>query len=245
MPVDYNAISQIYDAVRRADLDLVNALCAEVRLDNTSHVLDLGCGTGNYTDLLQRVTGAVVCGVEPSAGMLEKAQQKNPVLVLKQGDAAHIPFEAAQFDLVYMTDVIHHVPDLGAMFAEIRRVIKPGGKVCIATQSHAQIARRPIAHFFPGTVRVDQGRYPDIPAIVAAAQPFTLLKTDIHFADQPVELGADFVELVRKKGYSMLHLISAAEYESGLRTLETETAAGPITARAAGETFVWLSYLAL
>jgi SAM-dependent methyltransferase len=242
MPVNYDQISQVYDAVRRADVELVEAFRREVPLDEPVRVLDLGCGTGNYADLVQRATGAVVCGVEPSAGMLEKARQKNAALVLKQGNAASIPFEKAQLDFVYMTDVIHHVPDLRAMFAEIRRVLRPEGKICIVTQSHAQIALRPIARFFPGTVQVDQSRYPDIPAIIGAAQAcgFALLREETLFADQPVVLGADFLELVRNKGYSMLHVIPKAEYKAGLRTLETQIASGPITATQAGETLVWL-----
>lgn len=242
MPVDYNAISQIYDDVRRADVDLINRFAEEIPLDSSARVLDIGCGTGNYTDLVQRVTGAAVCGVEPSAGMIVRAVQKNPALVLRQGDAAHIPFEAAAFSFVYMTDVIHHVPDLEAMFAEIGRVLRPDGKVCIVTQSHAQIAARPIARFFPGTVRVDQARYPDIPRIVAAAaaRGFAALKTQTAGVGEPVDLGAAYLELVRKKGYSMLHLIAEDEYAAGVRLLEVRLADGPITLPAAGDTLVWL-----
>ncbi len=243
MQVDYDAISQIYDDVRRADVVLINAFAREITLDADTHVLDIGCGTGNHTDLVQRLTGATVYGVEPSAGMRAKAAAKNPALILAQGDAAHIPFDAATFDFAYMTDVIHHVPDLGAMFAEIRRVLKPGGKFCIVTQSHAQVAARPIARFFPGTVRVDQARYPDIPQIidVAAAHTFTALKNEVLGAGDQVELGPAFLELVCKKGYSMLHLITEDEYAAGLRDLEAQLAGGPIAAAAAGETLVWLS----
>lgn len=242
MPVDYDTISQVYDDVRRADVDLINAFMQEVRLDASAQVLDIGCGTGNYTDLVQRFTGATVCGVEPSEGMISKAAAKNLHLILKIGDAAHLPFDAARFDFAYMTDVIHHVPDLRAMFAEIRRVLKPGGKVCIVTQSHAQIAARPIARFFPGTIRVDQARYPDIPAIIAAAAGFTASPTAVLFEGEPVELDAAFLELVRKKGYSMLHLITETEYETGLQALESALAQRPmLIAHGAGETLVWLT----
>jgi len=242
MLVDYNAISQVYDDVRRADVDLINAFAQDVTLSASAHILDIGCGTGNYTDLVQRLTGATVYGVEPSAGMIARARRKNSALVLKQGDAAHLPFEAGLFQFVYMTVVIHHVPDIGAMFAEIRRVLRPDGRVCIVTQSHAQIAVRPIARFFPATVRVDQSRYPDIPQIAAAAEAHGCLslKTQGLWEGDPVELGDDFLALVQKKGYSMLHLISDDEYAAGLRDLETQLAHGPITLPSAGNTLVWL-----
>jgi hypothetical protein len=127
------------------------------------------------------------------------------------------------------------------MFSEIRRILKPQGKVCIYTQSHRQIEVRPIAQFFPGTVRVDQRRYPDIDKVIAAAQfgNLTYRKQEILFEGEPIELGADYLELVRKKGWSMLHLLSEEEYRTGLRKLEEALQNGPVQARLAGETLIW------
>ncbi len=240
--VNYDAISRIYDDVRAADVDLLNQFFAEVEIGPVTCILDIGCGTGNHTDILQRISGARVSGVEPSAGMLDKARAKNSAVDFQQGDAAHIPFDSASFDFAYMTDVIHHVPDIGAMFREITRVLRPGGKLCIATQSHDQIGRRPIVRFFPGTAAVDRARYPDIDVIIRAGEGGRLrfLKTAVLYENQPVLLGDLFLELARKKGYSMLHLITADEYEAGLRALEAALAKGPIEARAAGETLVWM-----
>ena len=57
---------------------------------------------------------------------------------------------------------------------------------------------------------------------------------------QAVELGADFLELVRKKGYSMLHLIPEEGYQRGLKQLEDTLEHGTIHAQKAGYTLVWL-----
>ncbi|MFC1878580.1 class I SAM-dependent methyltransferase [Chloroflexota bacterium] len=240
--VDYNTISKIYDDVRQSDLAIVERFIAETSLGGEFKALDIGCGTGNYTDLFQKLTGATVYGVEPSAGMLRQAHQKNDQITFCQGRADAIPFDDCIFDFVFMTDVIHHVPDIDAMFAEIRRILKPSGKLCISTQSHAQIVARPIAAFFPATVRVDQGRYPDIPEILAAARPhaFGFIKDEILFAGQETLLDQNYLELVWKKGYSMLHLISAAEYQAGLTALKTALREGPFYLKAAGETLLWL-----
>ncbi len=240
--VDYDAISRVYDDVRRADVELINSFAEEINLTPATRVLDLGCGTGNHTDVVQRITRAQVCGVEPSAGMIEKARQKNSTIDFRAGEAAHIPFEDASFHFIYMTDVIHHVPDIDAMFGEIQRVLRPGGKLCIVTQSHDQIARRAIARFFPGTVAVDQARYPDLPQITQAAEAHGLvnLKAVALYEGGELTLDARYVELVRKKGYSMLHLISAEEYTAGLRALERMLAEGPVTLPTAGETLVWV-----
>lgn len=240
--INYNAISHIYDDVRQADLELLNHFIQEATLTADSHILDIGCGTANYTDLLQKLTRAHLYGLDPSEGMLSKARPKNSAILFRQGQAGAIPFADGLFDLVYMTDVIHHVPEIGTMFAEIYRVLRQGGQVCIVTQSHEQIAQRPIVHFFPGTVQADRARYPDIAQIVAGAAEHGLSfdKRSILFAGDEVGIDAHFIELVKKKGYSMLHLIPDQEYEQGVRQLEAALQQGPFKARAAGITLVWL-----
>ena len=120
-------------------------------------------------------------------------------------------------------------------------MLKPGSWTCIVTQSHQQIAARPIAQFFPGTVVADQQRYPDIPAIIQAGQQAGLAfaGTDLLGVGDAILLGQPFLELVGKKGYSMLHLISQEEYARGLQALEQRLQAGPFKAKAVGASLVW------
>lgn len=245
-PVNYNEISKIYDDVREGDIILINHFLQEISHADKLKVLDIGCGTGNYTDLFQRVTqskGYRVYGIEPSEGMIDKARKKNNHIVFQQATAENIPAEDGFFDFIFMTDVIHHIPDICKMFSEIHRILKQQGKACIVTQSHRQIEARPIAQFFPGTVRVDRERYPDIHEIITAAQSGGLihLKQEILFEGEAMELGVDYLELVRKKGYSMLHLLNEREYQTGLSTLENALQNGPVKARSAGETLVWFT----
>lgn len=240
--VDYNEISRVYDDVRRADIELINAFLQEVDIHASMNILDLGCGTGNNTDLLRNITQANVCGIDPSEGMLSKARQKNQTIIFKRGEAERIPFEDEYFDFVYMTDVIHHVRDIRQMFSEICRVLKKNGKVCIVTQSHRQIENRPIVQFFPSTAIVDKERYPDIPGILAAAAEESLkwIKSTVLSENEEFEIDASYLELVRKKGYSMLHLISDEEYNHGLMNLEKRLKDGNIKSKLSGTTLVWL-----
>jgi SAM-dependent methyltransferase len=241
-PFDYNELSKTYDDVREGDLALVQRLIRVLPSRTDTCVLDIGCGTGNHTDLLQKLTGVQVYGIEPSEGMLEKARGKNPEITFKPGSADNIPFDDGFFDFVYMTDVVHHVPDIKAMFAEIWRVLNKGGKGCIVTQSHRQIEERPIAQYFPSTARVDKERYPDIPELIetATAQGFTDVKGEI-LSEKPIQLDASYLELARKKGYSMLHLIADEEYQAGLRKLEQAMQTGPVIVQPSGETLVWFA----
>ena len=239
-PVDYDKLSRNYDDVRRSDVELIQHFIGELDLYESVNVLDVGCGTGNHLDAFQKMSDSDFYGVEPSAGMRQKAMDKNPNLIIKEGSAYDIPFADDFFDFIYMTDVIHHVNDYERMFREFSRVSKIKGRICIVTQSHPQIERRPIAKFFPETVQVDQQRYPTIDEIVQSAGHFKLLKVDTIHEQTTTTLGANFLELVRKKGYSMLHLISDSAFERGLQHLESEFQHGEIEATNAGNTLVWL-----
>jgi SAM-dependent methyltransferase len=240
--VNYDEISRVYDQVRGVDRAVIEAFVNGVALDAACAVLDIGCGTGNYTDAMQRVTPARITGLDRSEGMLTQARAKNGAIDFRQGDAQQMPFAAASFDFVYMTDVIHHVPDIARLFAEIGRVLRPGGKACIVTQSHAQIERRPIAQFFPGVVAVDKARYPDIPQIVAAAaaQGLAFTRAERLGEGEPAVYGQPFLEAVRACGYSMLHLIADEEYAAGLAQVEARLRQGDLVVHKAGKTLVWL-----
>lgn len=241
MQVNYNDISKKYDDVRSADLELINRFLKMTIINKNTKILDFGCGTGNYADKLQRITGARVYGVEPSEGMREKARQKNASLSIMEGNHDNIPFEEKFFDFIYMTDVIHHVPDINRMFEEINRVLVDEGKLCICTQSHKQIDNRFYVKYFPSTATVDKKRYPDLDVIKATGEKngFRHLKNVIMSEDDIINVGVDFVELVRNKGYSMFHLIPEEEYEKGLSKLEEDMNKNGLVVKLPGESLVW------
>jgi len=240
--VNYNEISQVYDQVRAVDRAIIECFLQGIALDESSTILDIGCGTGNYTHVMQQITRAHVYGLDQAEGMLAKAQRKNPNIDFRQGDAQQLPYADARFDFVYMTDVIHHVPDIHRLFAEVRRVLKPNGTACIVTQSYTQIERRPIARFFPTTVAADKARYPDIPEIVAAGemQGLALVRIETSGEDEPTVYGRRFLEQVRARGYSMLHLITDEEYARGMAQVTAQLSQGDLVVHKAGKTLVWL-----
>ncbi len=109
------------ESVRRcvSDVDLNGAV-----------VLDIGCGVGG-ADLVLSGMGARVTGIDIEAGLLERArrraQQAEIEVVYRLVEPGPLPFDARSFDHVFTHAAIIHVPDKAAMFAEILRVLRPGG----------------------------------------------------------------------------------------------------------------------
>ncbi len=243
MSVDYEILSKDYDLTRGINIDTVKRIVTKAKLNENSYVLDFGCGTGNYTCAVKRVTGARVYGVEPSDGMREKAVVKDSTIEFKKGDHTCVPFADSFFDLIYMTDVIHHIPDINAMFKEFNRVLKSGGLVCVLTESHEQIETRFWSPYFPGTVTAEKNRYPSIREIIKAASlyGFGLNEEEITDKPQKIKIPADFVRLTENKGYSMFRLISETEFNEGLARLKQDSENETEIETTHGETLLWFT----
>jgi ubiquinone/menaquinone biosynthesis C-methylase UbiE len=95
-------------------------------------VLDCGCGAGEYVRaLLER--GADAWGVELDASKLASATARDEALAarLSQGDLEALAFPDQSFDLALANEALEHVPDDRAALAEMRRVLRPGGRLLV------------------------------------------------------------------------------------------------------------------
>jgi ubiquinone/menaquinone biosynthesis C-methylase UbiE len=95
--------------------------------------LDLGSGTGRMTPSLASTFGGPAHGVEPSDKMRAQAlaHAVHPAVTYAAGSAEHIPLPAASCDAALLFFVWHHVVDHQAAARELRRVVKPGGKLFV------------------------------------------------------------------------------------------------------------------
>jgi SAM-dependent methyltransferase len=133
----YNSFAEAYSA--QSETSLFNGyytLPAVVDLAGEvagRRILDAGCGSGPIAAAL-RDRGATVTGFDSSAGMLELARRRlGPDADLHLADlSGPLPFPDAAYDDVIAALVLHYLQDWTAPPAELRRVLKPGGRLIAA-----------------------------------------------------------------------------------------------------------------
>jgi SAM-dependent methyltransferase len=105
----------------------------QLGLEPGSVVLDIGCADGRGTVRIADY-GYVVIGVELLESLLDslRAGSETRDLIACRGDATSLPMPDASVDGVALIEVLEHIPETAATLAEIRRVVRPGGRVCIA-----------------------------------------------------------------------------------------------------------------
>jgi ubiquinone/menaquinone biosynthesis C-methylase UbiE len=125
---DGHAAADTYDAFTPAANDrLIDAFVALSGLPPASRVVDLGCGSGVFTRVLQR-RGYRCCGADLSPKLIEAARAKFRDVEFVEGDAEQLPFADASFDGVLLSGLVHHLPDPFRCAAEVFRILRPGGR---------------------------------------------------------------------------------------------------------------------
>lgn len=120
------------------------------RLEPGASVLDVGCGTGTLAIAAKRRVGAEgsVYGIDASPEMLArangKARKAGVDVVFTNGLAESLPFPDSRFDVVLSTVMLHHLPRTARQLGvrEMRRVLKPGGRLLVVDFADAAGTRR-------------------------------------------------------------------------------------------------------
>src|SRR5262245_18674987 len=143
-------------------------------LEPGESVLDVGCGTGSLAIAAKRLVGpaGTVMGIDASPEMLARAEKKaakaEAEVVFKQAAAQALPFPDAQFDAVLSTVMFHHLPQNAReqCAQEMRRVLKPGGRVLVVDFTAARREQKGLLHGFH---RHGHVKLSDLVAILEAA----------------------------------------------------------------------------
>jgi ubiquinone/menaquinone biosynthesis C-methylase UbiE len=158
--MDYDAtdIPESYDRGRDHGPEVrrlwMNALSSNLRDRAVQTILDLGCGTGRFTEDLAVRFDAEVVGIDPSRKMLEQAKRKrkHSRVRYQMGRAEEIPLKNNCVDLIFISMVFHHFDNPTLAVRECRRVLRHAGTAFLRAGTQERISAYPYVQFFPESV---------------------------------------------------------------------------------------------
>jgi len=219
--VDYDKQAASYDRGRTMPPEGIAAWMVAARRHVTgdvSRVLDLGAGTGRFSDHLAQTFDANVIAVEPSKEMRDRAAAKAfPRVAVIGGAAEHIPLATESCDVGWLSNVIHHFDDIPAAARELRRVVN--GPVILRGALGGRYYDLSLYRFFPDSSEV-VGSMPTVPEIVDAFERAGFASYLLERVEQMTARSyADAYEATKARADTALELISDEAFERGLEQL--------------------------
>jgi demethylmenaquinone methyltransferase / 2-methoxy-6-polyprenyl-1,4-benzoquinol methylase len=180
----FDAIAPRYDLVNRVmtfrmDVGWRRQAADSLRLAPRSRVLDLACGTGDFCREIER-RGYVAIGVDLSYGMLASARTSAPLV---HGDCLRLPVPDRSVDGVTCGFALRNFVDLDAFFAELGRVLRPGGRVALleVAEPPNRIMRWGHGIYFGKVV-------PRIGGLLSDASAYRYLPRSVEYLPPPEEM---------------------------------------------------------
>jgi ubiquinone/menaquinone biosynthesis C-methylase UbiE len=185
-----------------------------------SLVIDLGCGTGRFSEILAAHFGVQVVGIDPSLKMLDQARRKPTIgnVAYWQGLAEALPLRDGCADLVFMSMVYHHLSDQITVACEFHPVLRQGGYTCI--RNGTRESDFPHKHFFPALRTLIDSDLPsrrDIETVFAAGGFTPVMHqvvTQVTATDWP-----SFIEKSAIRADSFLARLSDDDFQQGMVAL--------------------------
>ena len=183
----FDRIAPVYDAMNRVMTAGLDRRWRRETVRETvspgDRVLDAACGTGDLAIEASR-KGARVVGLDFSEAMLERARRKAPQLEWVQGDLLALPYGEGEFDAATVGFGIRNVADLEAGLRELRRVLRPGGRVGILEITRPRGALRVFYSLWFDRVVPLLGR------VLPGGEAYTYLPASVRRFPGPEELAA-------------------------------------------------------
>jgi demethylmenaquinone methyltransferase / 2-methoxy-6-polyprenyl-1,4-benzoquinol methylase len=211
----FDRIAPVYDVMNRvmtAGLDQRwRRLTAAAVVHPGDRVLDACCGTGDLAVAAAREGGRVT-GLDFSERMLERARRKAPALEWVEGDLLALPFADGSFAAATVGFGIRNVDDLERGLAELRRVLRPGGRLGILEITQPRGALRPFYRLWFDRIVPLLGR------VLPGGSAYTYLPASVRRFPGPDELA----RMLEDKGFSDVRYRTFA---AGIVALHTGEAA--------------------
>ncbi|MEA2291243.1 MAG: hypothetical protein QOF17_263 [Solirubrobacteraceae bacterium] len=161
---DYSRQAETYDTTRSASPSVLAPLRLALEGAPGRGLLDVGGGTGNYA-LALRYEGWDPLVLDRSAAMLERARAKG--LRTLEADAQSLPLPDGAADAAIAVHMLHHVDDQPRALAELRRVLRPGGRLAIVFYAHEDLESLWLSDYFPSTREWMRRSHPPVADVLA------------------------------------------------------------------------------
>jgi ubiquinone/menaquinone biosynthesis C-methylase UbiE len=183
---DNLASSQEYNVFTdEANNKIIHTLETLLALAPGARLLDLGCGSGIFTQLLQ-ARGYDCVGLDLSQKLLQLGKQETPAIHYVQADVEALPFASGSVDFVILSCLVHHLPNPQRCAEEVFRVLKPNGKFVAFDPNRLNpfmyLYRDRTSPFY-SSKGVTENERPVIPTQVRNIFERVGLKANSHFVD--------------------------------------------------------------
>ena len=192
----FDRIAPVYDLMNRVMTAGLDRRWRQVTVEQVvrpgDRVLDACCGTGDLAIAAQRGGAGIVVGLDFAERMLEVARRKEPAIEWVRGDVLALPFDDASFDAATVGFGVRNVDDLEAGLRELRRVLRPGGRLGILEITTPRGVLAPFYRLWFDRV------IPLLGKVLPGGDAYTYLPASVRRFPAPDELAA----LLRRCGFA-------------------------------------------
>lgn len=226
--MDYDAtdIASTYDQGRNHGPEFLelwmNVVATHVKDEDIKTILDLGCGTGRFTEALRARFDAKVVGIDPSEKMLAQARSKQSDgrIQYELGRAESIPLADNSVDLIFMSMIFHHFATPGLAALECRRVLRDGGTALVRTGTRERISSYPYVDFFPQSRPILEDVLSTSTFIREVFEAAGFQMVTLELVTQEIAPGyAAYAEKLAAGADSVLARLSQRDFDAGMKAL--------------------------
>ena len=205
----------------------MNVVSSHVEGQRINTILDLGCGTGRFSEALAVRFDAEVIGVDPSKKMLEQARGKRRDRRIRYeiGRGESIPLPANSVDLIFMSMIFHHFDNPRLAARECRRVLRNRATGFLRAGTRERISSYPYVDFFPESRPILEECLPTNTFVREVFEAAGFRTITFEVVNQEIARNyANYAEKLSAGADSVLARLSPSEFAAGMQALRSHAA---------------------